>query len=160
MAALFSDAVEYDGYDDTMSNLPSISSGTVVAVEDMSCVPLCVDSVPNEHTGVLVCDDEATTPPVYQTVPPADESDESIPHEELPDFDEAAMQPPESLELLSSSFQPAVHLPPSYIDSAQTQDTMVSPSTETLPPAYAPRPIASDSIPGSNDPIFPPLYEA
>lgn len=180
MAALFSDAVEYDGYDDTMSHLPS--SGAVVAVEDMSCAPLCVDSVPNERTSVLGCDDEAATPPVYQTVLPADESDESIPDEELPDFDEAAMQPPESLvhtwnsapnfsgpsgdapipmeELLSPSFQPAVHLPPSYIDSAQTQDTMVSPSTETLPPAYAPRPIASDSTPGSNDPIFPPLYEA
>lgn len=184
MASLFIDAIEYDGYDDSLLSLPTMQPASVVQarLEEMSPPPACSETLPDQHTSMVSCNEEGSTPPDYQNIPPAD-AESPIPDEELPDF-EASMQPPETLPLslhgwngasnftgppendpipldgiLSPSFQTATHLPPSYVDSANTPDTVVSPSTESMPPAYAPRTSTFDPVPSTSDTIFPPLYE-
>ncbi|WFD27223.1 hypothetical protein MNAN1_002219 [Malassezia nana] len=188
MAALFTHATEYDGYDDTTTRMEAMLSASAVqdvTLEEMSCTP-----VPNpdmlQESAPLVLGDEGITPPDYQQVPP-NESECSIPEEELPDFHEAALYPPEPLPVTLPAWHTTSHytgspdenipveglepltpttgLPPSYIDSANSQDSMGDPSSEVLPPAYAPPPAPSDpaaasSVSSSSDPIFPPLYEA
>jgi len=187
MVSLFTDAMEYDGYDDTMTNLPVISPATAmsaIALDEMSRPVNHHEALSDQHTS-MVTREEGTIPPDYQNITSSNDTESLTLDEELPDFDEASRQPPEPLsislqtwteasnftrppnndaipleEILSPSSPSTANLPPSYLDSANTCDRVVSPSSESMPPAYAPPPSRSDPVPSSSDTIFPPLYEA